>query len=90
MAVLVAHDLVPGRRLRADSDLIGHRTAGHEAGGFFAKEIRASLLEPVYGGVITQNVITQWGLHHRQLHGVGGLGDCVAAEVNGGRHGCPW
>ena len=82
VAVLVRDDLVAGLSVGADGGLVGHGAGRDEAGCLFAEQLRHMPLQFDDGRIIAQNVVAQRRGRHRVQHGLGWLGDGIAAKVD--------
>ena len=78
----VGDQLLTAVRVDGDSDQVAHRAAGHERGGLLAHPLGGDLHQPVGRGVVTENVVAQWRLDHRQAHLGTGHGHGVGAEID--------
>jgi len=52
---------VSGASRRCDGRLVAHRSRGDKEGGFFAREFRGHLLQPIDGRIFSVNVISDLG-----------------------------
>ncbi len=77
------HHLLAALGLRQDGQQVGHGAAGHEQAGLFAQEIGHRGFQFAYGGIAIQAVIADRGGAHPLVHGCGGMGDRIAAQVDG-------
>ena len=84
VAALLADDLLPMRGVQLDRDLVAHGSAGHEQRRLAAEDLSRALLQPVDGRVFAVNVVADLGFEHGAPHLGRGLGDGVAAQVDGG------
>ena len=85
VGVGVDEDLVAGVCEGAEGELIGHGARGSEEGGFLAEQFGDTSFEEFDGGVVAEDIVADGGGGHDGPHGLGGLRDGVAAEIN--RHG---
>jgi hypothetical protein len=65
-------------------DDVAHRTRRHEQPGLLAEQLRGTCLEGVDGGIVTEDVVADFGLGHGPAHGRAGLRNGVAAKVDHG------
>ena len=80
---LVSHDdLIAALAVGEDGHQVAHGAAGHEEAGFLAEHLGSAFLEAVDGGVFAVDVVADLGASHGLPHGLGGLGDGVAAQVD--------
>ncbi len=85
VGVGVDEDLVAGVCEGAEGELIGHGARGGEEGGFLAEKFGDAGFEEFDGGVVAEDIVADGGGGHDGAHGLGGLRDGVATEIN--RHG---
>ena len=83
----LADDLLAGAGVEADGDLVAHGAGGDEDGGFPGEDLGGARFEVVDGWVFGVDVVADLGVRHGLAHGRGGLGEGVAAEIDGGRRG---
>ncbi|MEJ2677183.1 MAG: hypothetical protein P8011_18725 [Acidihalobacter sp.] len=74
--------LVPAPAMGHDGDQVAHGAAGHEQRRLHAQALRGEPLEFVDGGVFAVDVVADLGPHHGLAHGLGRLGQRVAAHVD--------
>ena len=65
-----------------DGDLVGHGAAGHEHARLEPEQAGGLGLQGVDAGVFAVDVIADRGLEHGGVHGWGGFGHGVAAQVD--------
>jgi hypothetical protein len=66
----------------ANCSLIAHRAARHEDSVFLAQNLANTIAQPVDGGILVFLLVAHFGVGHGLAHGGGGLGFCVAVEVD--------
>jgi len=84
----IDEDLVARFRVATNCQLLGHGAGGSEHGSFFAEDFRNARFQAQHGGIVAKDVVAYFGLRHPFAHGGCGLGDGVAAQVDG--HGGWW
>src|SRR5581483_10944507 len=80
---LAAHDgFVAALAVRQQRDEVGHGAAGDEHGRLLAHPVGGHLLQALDGGVVAEDVVSDFGPEHRLAHRRRGMRDRVAAQVD--------
>ena len=82
MAALFAEYFLAGTGVQLDGDLVAHGAGGNEDCGFAAEDFGGASFQAVDGGVLSVDVIADFGGGHGTAHFVAGQGNGVAAKVN--------
>ena len=90
MAAGLTDELVPRPAMDAHADLVRHCAGRNKQRRLLAQQLRQPGLQPQHRRVFTEHVVAHFGRRHRGPHGRRGLGERVAAEIEGAkgvRHG---
>jgi len=84
VGAVLQEDLVPVAGLGAQGELVAHGSAGNEKGGFLAQQARHLFLQPVHGGVVTEDIVSHLGRGHGLAHTLVRPGHRIAAHIDQG------
>ena len=82
VAEVAEDDLVAAAAVRQDRNQVAHRPADHQQGRLLAEPLGGHLLEPVDGGVLTEDVVAKLGMVNRLPHLRRGKSYSIAAKIN--------
>ena len=82
MLALACHDGVARPRVATERDLVGHHARGDQDCRLLADESGVARLEGVDRRILAIAIVSDDGVGHGGPHGVGGLRDRVASEID--------
>ena len=86
VGISIRDDLLPGTGADQQAEQIAHGPAGYEQRGLLAHPSGCRLLQPVDGGVVTEDVVAERRTGHGPEHVRGGERHRVGPKVNTAHH----
>jgi hypothetical protein len=82
MRLLAHDDFLAALAMRHHRGEVRLRAGGKEEPRLHAEALGGDLVQAIDGGIVAEDVVADLGLGHGAAHGLGGLGDGVAAQVD--------
>lgn len=82
VALLAADDLIAPAGVGHNGNLVAHGAGGNKHRCLLAHQLGGHLFQLSHGGVVPVYIVAHNGGVHGIAHFLGGLGDCIAANIN--------